>query len=391
MLWLAGCQAARQSGMPLLPGQAAPGPAVGFGRTRTLARGDLVYAVAFADAHTLVSVELGVAFTLVVRSLERGTDRAMAVRERWRVPLGPADYDVESLAVDRGRQEAWVASRDGTVRAFALVSQGPIEGEPGRLSARWHLGSAATAVAVSPDGAFVATGTSDGVLCLRRRQDGALLQCVAAHQAEISKLDFAANASRLVSSSWTGEVVVWQVPSLAVVARRQFSGSANAVAFAPDAQRIAVALSAWPPRRMLERARSEERNRAQGGASHNVVAIWDLARDHVHFLRGHTGAVTGVAWTDTGSRLLTSSWDRTAALWDPAERDRGRLAKQGGFSLLVRDLSVAPNGALIAVAAWAKQLDQPTLVLVELLYRFTAETDIAARQPRAIDHRPAGQ
>ena len=219
---------------PLEPGEKSPFPASGVKHAVDAARGVLTYAVAFAGDHTLLSVELELAFALVVRRIESGR-----TLELHRIHLGKADYDIEDLAVDVSGRRAWVASRDGTVRGIELAS--------GRTAPVWHLGSSATAVAVSPQRGLAATGTADGIVCLRRMRDGALLQCVAAHRSSVSGLDFDPRGHSLVSVSWDGQTIVWRVPSLAVAARHSFTGSANRAAFSPDGGQLAIAASDHPP------------------------------------------------------------------------------------------------------------------------------------------------
>ncbi|MCA9677665.1 MAG: hypothetical protein KC464_21765, partial [Myxococcales bacterium] len=68
---------------------------------------------------------------------------------------------------------------------------------------------AITALAAS-DGR-VAIGDADGVLCLRRGDDGALLQCVAAHDHPVAAL--AVDGERLISRG--DDARAWHLPDLA--------------------------------------------------------------------------------------------------------------------------------------------------------------------------------
>ena len=327
-------------------------------------RGVLSYAVAFAGppAPLLVSVELGRTFDLVARSFDPA--RGGALGERARVVLGPPDWDVSDLALVPGGRAALVASAAGTVREVDLAGA--------RVTATWHLGAAATAVAVSPDGRLAATGSASGVLCLRRLADGALLQCLAAHGAAISGLDFDPAGARLASSSWDGHVAVWSVPALAALAELDVRGSANQLAFAPDGHSLAVATSAAPPRRTPEVAASERRGSGGGGAGAPLadpgarVLIWrpEPGGEPARELAGHRGPVTAVAWSADARHLVSASWDRTVRLWDVGT---GReLARVSGFSHLLRDLAVARSGGWAAASAWAAGRDDPATVLLAL-------------------------
>jgi WD40 repeat protein len=303
-----------------------------LGIERVLSRGALAYAVAF-DGDDVVSVELTTQFDLVVR------DRS---RETLRVRLGPPDWDVNDLAVHD--HIAYLASADGSVRAIDLQS--------GAERARWRLGDAGTAVAVSSDGSYVATGTAAGVLCLRRLPGGELLQCLVAHDGRIAGLAFDRAGGRLASASRAGGAAVWSVPALAALASLDTGGSANAVAFSPDGDRIAVATSALPPdpRRLRdERAR---------------VLLWRPVRGGPPpvLLSGHTGAVVAVAWV--GRRVVSAAFDRTVRLWDSG-RSR-EIARVSRFAHVLRDVAVSDDHRRVAAAAWAPRADDPATTLLAL-------------------------
>ncbi len=330
----------------------APAPAAGLGSPAVVRAGALAYAVALAPGDTLVSVELDLAFALAIRPL----DPTGAVRAQRRVTLGPPDYDLPGLAIEPAPARAWVASHDGSVRAVAL--------DTGEVTTTWRLGSRTTAVAVSRHGRFVITGTADGVLCLRRAEDGALLQCVHAHDGPVATL--AAGPGVLASGSWDGSVTVWTLPALAVRAHRRLPGSVNDLAFDPTGRRLALARSAAPPRHGPDRAPSG----TAGIDPAAVVTVWTLAgaAPDLH-LRGHRGPVTAVAWTPDGSRLLSTSWDRSVHLWAPRQ---ARLVAQrsGDFGGPLTDLAVDAGGRYIAVSAWSdpETRASPALAVLPLLY-----------------------
>lgn len=157
---------------------------------RVLARGTLGYAVAFAGERP-ISVELGLAFELVIRD-DEGV-------ETGRVALGGADLDWTALAANGAR--AWAAGEPGEVVEIAL--------DDATVTARWPVGATVTALAASED--LVAIGDAEGVLCLRRTDDGALLQCVAAHDGAIRDL---AITGDVLTSRGDDAAQGWRLPAL---------------------------------------------------------------------------------------------------------------------------------------------------------------------------------
>lgn len=330
--------------------RAGTAAATGLFRTQVAAHGVLTYDAEWAGRE-LIGIELRERFELVIR------EAGGAVR--LRVDLGAAEYDVGDLAVARGT--AWVASADGTARAIDLRTGG--------ITRTWHLGSRGTAIAVTGDGVYVASGTATGVLCLRRIADQALLQCVVAHQAAISGLAFAPDGGTLVSSGWDGAVVAWSVPALAVRARTRVPGSANGVAIAPDGRSIAIATSPGPPVRTPELADRERRGQLAHAPSD--IVLWQ-PNGAARVCSGHGAPVVGIAWAGP-ARLVTSSWDRTVRLWD--SRSCASLAVLGGFGGLVRRVSVGAGDPRVAVAAWPGDLDSPSTVVLGLLYPSASPAD----------------
>jgi hypothetical protein len=170
-----------------------------------VARGTLAYGVGFAGDR-LVTVELGERFELLVRDLPAAAPRAL--------DLGAPERDWPALACTADR--AFVGGDTGDV----VVVDVSADAAPREL-ARWPVGAPVTALAAL-DG-LVAIGDATGVVCLRRIDDGALLQCVVAHDGPITALELhdGALVTRAADSAH-----VWQIPSLAGPSGADASGIA---------------------------------------------------------------------------------------------------------------------------------------------------------------------
>lgn len=337
---IAACGGARGGG-------AAPAGMSGLRTARVLARGVLAYDVAFdATGARVFSVELATEVELVVRDLGgKGATK--------RIRLGGAEWDVVDLAIDPAGARAAAAGLDGRVRLVDVASS-RVEALP--------LDAPATAVAYSPDGRWLATGADSGVLCLRRTSDLAMVQCVVAHEARLAGIAFTPGGEALATAGWDGRVVVWESPSLAILAERRADGASNAVAFSPDGHMLAVARSARPPRRL-----SGDHERDEG----SVIELWPwtaaAGASGPRTLVGHEAAVVAVGWLPDGSAVASGAWDRSVRLWDPESGlELGRVS----FARVVRGIDVSPDGRFIAVASFTgTDLDGASLSLVQPVRR----------------------
>lgn len=302
---------------------------------RIVSRGALGYAVAMPDASVLVSVELDVDFYLVVR-------KPNSPRELGRILLGPHEWDVNDLVATQDR--AWVASSDGTLREIALPS--------GPILRTLATGQRNTAVAVSPDGRYLASASSDGVLCLRRLRDAALLQCLIGSSEAMTALAFAPQSLHLASASTSGEVRVWTVPALAPVASVDVGQSANHIAFAPRSWRLAIAASTAAPHGSV----------AQRARIPSQLLLWQPVAGSRPAVHGqHVGAMAAVAWSSDERLMVSGGWDGAARLWDVSNRRQlGQIRNLGP----VRDVAWSRESTNVALATWAERSDGPATVLL---------------------------
>lgn len=317
-------------------------------RHSAAAPGAHVYATDLSDdGKAWIAAELGTDFDLVYREIDKGRAREEdRARERHRVSLGPHAYDINAVALGPRARTAWVASADGRIRAFDMKA--------GEDLLSWRLEAPATAIALSPDGRYAATGSAGGALCLRRVRDGALLQCAIAGEGAIADLDASPGgvtrvpedpgSGVIASATESGEVILWDLPSLEKLGA--FRGdSAGAVAVCGGAPLRLAAARAGCPARKRPRAESE----GDCGARVELREIGDGHRGGaISALRGHTEPITAVDWVDSACELfISSSWDGTARLW---RAGTGEIGRAGPFGHGVRDIAAGGNRA--AAAAW---------------------------------------
>src|SRR3989442_1718810 len=98
------------------------------------------------------------------------------------------------------------------------------------------------AVAYSPDGNLLASGSLDNTLKLWRMSDGALLRTLVGHANWISAVDFSPDGSKVVSGSYDRTIKVWRVSDGVLL--NTLYGHGNYVfhvAFSPDGTMIGSA------------------------------------------------------------------------------------------------------------------------------------------------------
>jgi Tfp pilus assembly protein PilF len=179
------------------------------------------------------------------------------------------------------------------------------------------------AVAVSPDGTVLLTGSDD---CTVRLWDSATLQPVGQpipHPNPIRAVAFSPDGKMILTGDVEGKV--WRTDRNSPETPEVFfqhPAWVNALAWSPDGKMIA---SAGLDKRAL---------------------LWD-ARTGQPFGAPleHGDAVWGVAFSRNSDMILTGSWDGTARLWDVAtQRPRGAPLQHGAK---VEAVAISPDGRTI--------------------------------------------
>lgn len=244
----------------------------------------------------------------------------------------------------------------------------------------WPLGSAgaASAAGLNRDGTLIAAAGHDGVIRLWNSTNWMATALELPAQPAVSLLSFSADG-RWLGAAHGGSGRLWNLATRKLVPLEQPHGAAIlSMDFSPDGSRLATAssdgtaaiwesetgrrLSRFPdlparPGRVAESLREDiftvrfhpDGVRLLTTSRNRTAAVWDTTtgrkiRDHVHVHWALDGQ-----WSADGERFLTASVDRSARVWDT---ENGELA----LPLMSHDSDVlmarfSPDDARIATAS----------------------------------------
>ncbi len=236
----------------------------------------------------------------------------------------PPAHSVSFTAVDRR------GNREPEVFRFAQRSPYHLATLEGHTDDVWE-------VAVSPDGATLASGSRDRTVRLwdtKTRREIATLE-VGGPNRYILSLAFSPDGTLLAAGGADKGIELWDLASRQLAGTLEgHTGRVVTLAFSPDGGTL-VSGSSY----------GEDR-----------IKVWDVAsRELLGELQGHTEHVRQVAFSPDGRTLASCSADRTIRIWDLAElKERYRLVRiRGG---LISSIAFSPDGRILAADATAEGL-----------------------------------
>lgn len=214
-------------------------------------------------------------------------------------PLSGHDGPVTSVAISPRGDLIASGGADGTVRLWNV--------EDGRqiLLMRGHAG-VVNSVAFSPVGDVLASGSNDGTIRLWRPDSGVLMSTYQPGQPVLS-LAISPAGDRLAAGCVDGQITLWDLSSGHAT---QFENKDHAalygLAFAPTGDWLVSGgasgvLRLWQVNTGVQR-----------WAKDAVAELPDTAKTDFRVANGHPGAITGVAFSPDGRRIVSGSVDWTA-------------------------------------------------------------------------------
>lgn len=231
---------------------------------------------------------------------------------------------VRSIDISPDGSQILTGSFDYTARLWDFVEQRQL------LELNEHLGPV-NAVLFLPDGKRAVTGSDDRTAILWDLATGTPIRRFSGHDHKVMALAVSPDGKTLATGSWDGTVRLWEIETGRAVRAFRTLTPVDSIAFAADGMVVT-------------------------GGHDAALQIWDGETGKpIKTLQGHNFAITKLAVSADGWRVLSTSIDNKMKLWDlRARRELREYAHHDGQVLgvaLARDgktaVTVGRDGRLI--------------------------------------------
>jgi WD40 repeat protein len=311
--------------------------------------------------------------------IDQGAQAPKGIRERPKVIVGippPIVHPVRALAVSpdkstiaagRANQIHIYDSGSGNfIRTLVDPTLATADKKPVTAS---HL-SIVEALAFSPDGKFVASGSFQEV-SLWDVQTGIFRQKLTGFADRVVALAFSPNGKLLATGggppSEGGEIKLFEVPSgkLVVDIKNGHSDTVFGACFSPDSTKLAtcgadkfVKIFEIPSGKFLKAFEGHTHHvldvgwKADGkllasASADNQIKVWDYEKgEQVRTIAGHNKQVTRLLFIGKTPEIVTCSGDTTVRFWNVD--NGGNVRNFGGNSDFLYAVGVSPDGTIVA-------------------------------------------
>ncbi|MHC5773420.1 protein kinase domain-containing protein [Nostoc sp.] len=200
--------------------------------------------------------------------------------------------------------------------------------------------SSVNALAISPDGYTLASGSDDKIVKLWDLNTHKVLASLSGHSQAVKSVTFSPDGQILATASDDKTIKLWQVETLEEICTLLgHSHAVKSVAFSPDGQILV------------------------SGSWDKTIKLWDINTGReICSMTGHQLQVNSVAFSPQGQLLASASYDRTIRLWQISalESSQRELQNRPCYSLLstlsghawaVLTVAFSPDGQILATGS----------------------------------------
>jgi WD40 repeat protein len=234
---------------------------------------------------------------------------------------------IRDVALDPYTQRFASASDDGTIDIWKLDRQGETFTGELEQTIAGHLGPV-YAIAISPDGLVLASGSEDNTIKIWAIETGDLLHTLTHHRGPVRAVAISPDGQTLISGAGDATIKIWDLETGALqYTLMDHNRLVRGLAISPDGKTLASA--SWD----------------------RTLKIWDLETGELqNTLIGHTDLVVSVAISPDGSTLVSGSDDDTIKIWDLATGEK--LATLTNHLSDVFSLAFSLDGKTLVSGSW---------------------------------------
>ncbi|NJN73514.1 MAG: hypothetical protein HC799_12260 [Limnothrix sp. RL_2_0] len=234
---------------------------------------------------------------LILGSIGKLIGRSPTGALLWQIPLGR--NLVWDIAFSPDGQDLWIPTQN-TIKGFTPDGE-PL---PDLLPADAH-NDLVFAIAISPDGQTIATGSNDGVMKLWNRQDGRLLATMS-HAKRIWDIAFSPDGQTIATSTDDGAIALWTTEGKQFDHIKAHRTTIRNTIFSTDGKLLISA------------------------SRDGTVKLWQWEHPFRTVLQGHTDNIRAVAWHNDSQQLATGSSDQSIRLWSLDGRPQQQIDLEKG-------------------------------------------------------------
>jgi eukaryotic-like serine/threonine-protein kinase len=209
------------------------------------------------------------------------------------------------------------------------------------------------AVAWSPNGTHLASGSGDSTVQVWDATSGRLLHTYTGHASPVYSVAWSPDNRCVASSSKDNTMHMWEAANGQLL--RTYTGHTYwivSVAWSPDGRYLAT------------------------GSLDNTVRVWEAVSGQLlHTYVGHSDSVWSVAWSPNGMHLASSSSDKTVRIWEVASGQLSHTYTDTGHVYWIVSVAWSPDGRHLASGSLDKTVRLWDVASGQLLHCYTGHSD----------------